>query len=407
MESSLALSMKLSSKVFLQFLHDLSQTASFCKLWLGVLNCMERYVKVKLRGKRSEKIHELVPELLKNTLLVMKAKGILVPTLVRLIRLILVQDEFVGTKASINKDSSHGIRPTRVKKPRAFKKEWGVGSIKVGQTKPNNIGSLGADGEERYYINKMSCLILLVNRMKYFIQLHLEVGSSTKNRFCRLSEELDLDEKWFPFLDYLSTFGLQESHFIQMYERHMPSLQINVGSNGKGRSSVECWCQTRRHEKDTFEATTNLRIITATPSLFSYSVENSLKPTVRINFLRSIGMLIDILKVLTSLTQRRRASTETLLPFIVVHRICHLEPHYCLSLAYKDWILRTIDETWNLFHKKFTALWDKHKDGSGEAYLPAIYNNPQLQLLVKQKFMKDLVHDTLGFGAAKMIRSKG
>ncbi|KAL7206440.1 hypothetical protein ACSBR2_019204 [Camellia fascicularis] len=72
--------------------------------------------------------------------------------------------------------------------------------------------------------------------------------------------------------------------------------------------------------------------------------------------------------------------------------------------AYKDWILRTIDETWNLFHKKFTALWDKHKDGSGEAYLPAIYNNPQLQLLVKQKFMKDLFHDILGFGAAKMIR---
>ncbi|KAL6961002.1 S-methyl-5-thioribose kinase [Sarracenia purpurea var. burkii] len=72
--------------------------------------------------------------------------------------------------------------------------------------------------------------------------------------------------------------------------------------------------------------------------------------------------------------------------------------------AYKDWILRTIGETWNLFHKKFTALWDEHKDGSGEAYLPAIYNNPKLQVLVKQRFMKDLFHDTLGFGAAKMIR---
>ncbi|KAG5526384.1 hypothetical protein RHGRI_032612 [Rhododendron griersonianum] len=72
--------------------------------------------------------------------------------------------------------------------------------------------------------------------------------------------------------------------------------------------------------------------------------------------------------------------------------------------AYKDWLLRTIEETWNLFLKKFTALWDKHKDGSGEAYLPAIYNNPQLQQLVKQKFMSDLFHDTLGFGAAKMIR---
>lgn len=71
---------------------------------------------------------------------------------------------------------------------------------------------------------------------------------------------------------------------------------------------------------------------------------------------------------------------------------------------YKVWILKTITETWNLFYKKFTALWDEHKDGPGEAYLPAIYNNPDVQLLVKQKYMKELFHDTLGFGAAKMIR---
>lgn len=36
-------------------------------------------MKVKFRGKQSEKIHELIPELLKNTLLVMKTSGILVP----------------------------------------------------------------------------------------------------------------------------------------------------------------------------------------------------------------------------------------------------------------------------------------------------------------------------------------
>lgn len=72
--------------------------------------------------------------------------------------------------------------------------------------------------------------------------------------------------------------------------------------------------------------------------------------------------------------------------------------------AYKEWILRTIEETWTLFHKKFTALWNQHKDGSGEAYLTEIYNKPELQQLVQEKFMKDLFHDTLGFGAAKMIR---
>lgn len=79
MEGTLVLSLKLLSKVFLQSLQDISQSASFSKLWLGVLGCMERYMKVKFRGKRSEKIHELVPELLKNTLLVMKSSGILVP----------------------------------------------------------------------------------------------------------------------------------------------------------------------------------------------------------------------------------------------------------------------------------------------------------------------------------------
>ncbi|XP_017971154.1 PREDICTED: methylthioribose kinase [Theobroma cacao] len=71
---------------------------------------------------------------------------------------------------------------------------------------------------------------------------------------------------------------------------------------------------------------------------------------------------------------------------------------------YKEWILKTIEDTWNLFRQKFTALWDQHKDGPGEAYLPAIYNNPELQKLIQEKYMKELFHDTLGFGAAKMIR---
>lgn len=72
--------------------------------------------------------------------------------------------------------------------------------------------------------------------------------------------------------------------------------------------------------------------------------------------------------------------------------------------AYKEWILRMIEETWNLFRKKFVALWELHKDGPGEAYLPAIYNNPELQQLVQNKYLTEVFHDSLGFGAAKMIR---
>ncbi|GJT17851.1 methylthioribose kinase-like protein [Tanacetum coccineum] len=72
--------------------------------------------------------------------------------------------------------------------------------------------------------------------------------------------------------------------------------------------------------------------------------------------------------------------------------------------SYKVWITDTISGTWNLFHKKFTSLWDKHKEGPGEAFLYAIYNNVELWELVKQKYMTELFHDSLGFAAAKMIR---
>uniref|UniRef100_A0A0D3G1G9 S-methyl-5-thioribose kinase n=1 Tax=Oryza barthii TaxID=65489 RepID=A0A0D3G1G9_9ORYZ len=72
--------------------------------------------------------------------------------------------------------------------------------------------------------------------------------------------------------------------------------------------------------------------------------------------------------------------------------------------AYKKWILKTIEDSWNLFHKKFVELWNKHKDGNGEAYLPPIYNSSELLRLAQKKYMTSLFHDSLGFGSAKMIR---
>lgn len=77
MEGTLVLAMKLLPTVFLQVLSDLSQLTTFCKLWLGVLSRMEKYTKVKVRGKKSEKLQELVPELLKNTLQAMNTQGVL------------------------------------------------------------------------------------------------------------------------------------------------------------------------------------------------------------------------------------------------------------------------------------------------------------------------------------------
>ncbi|XP_047982823.1 transcription termination factor MTERF9, chloroplastic [Salvia hispanica] len=135
-----------------------------------------------------------------------------------------------------------------------------------------------------------------------------EVESSAKNRFGHLSEELDLDERYFPLLNYLSSFGLKERHFLQMYERHMPSLQINVES---AEERLEYLLSIGVKHRDIqkiilrqpqilqYTVENNLKahvaflcslgipssrigqIIAATPSLFSYSVENSLKPTVK------------------------------------------------------------------------------------------------------------------------------
>jgi len=77
---------------------------------------------------------------------------------------------------------------------------------------------------------------------------------------------------------------------------------------------------------------------------------------------------------------------------------------YYVLQAYKEWILETIEDTWNLFYENFVALWDEHRHGGGEAYLPTIYNNPEVQVLAQKRYMRELFHDSLGFGAAKMIR---
>uniref|UniRef100_A0A0D9VFE3 SEC7 domain-containing protein n=1 Tax=Leersia perrieri TaxID=77586 RepID=A0A0D9VFE3_9ORYZ len=80
MEVSLLHAVKLLCKVFLQSLNDLSSQSSFSKLWLEVLDMIEKLMKVKVRGRRTEKLQEAIPELLKNILLVLKANGVLSKT---------------------------------------------------------------------------------------------------------------------------------------------------------------------------------------------------------------------------------------------------------------------------------------------------------------------------------------
>ncbi|XP_058787530.1 ARF guanine-nucleotide exchange factor GNOM-like [Vicia villosa] len=78
LEETLILALKLLFNVFLRLLQELSQLEAFCKLWVDVLSHAEKYAKVKIGGRKSEKLQLLVPELLKNALAVMKSEGILV-----------------------------------------------------------------------------------------------------------------------------------------------------------------------------------------------------------------------------------------------------------------------------------------------------------------------------------------
>lgn len=79
LEAMLLVAIKLLSKVFLLSLNEVMQLPTFNNLWMAVLSQMETYMKVKIRGKKSEKLRELVPELLKNSLLIMKTGGMLIP----------------------------------------------------------------------------------------------------------------------------------------------------------------------------------------------------------------------------------------------------------------------------------------------------------------------------------------
>nr|GME02764.1 transcription termination factor MTERF9, chloroplastic [Ipomoea batatas] len=168
-----------------------------------------------------------------------------------------------------------------------------------------------------------------------------EEGSCVKERFSRLSEELGLDDRCFPLFNYLSTFGFKDSHFIQMYERHMPFLQINVASaqerlgyllsiGVKHKDIRKIILRQPQILEYTVESNlkyhvdflTSLgipdskigRIVTATPSLFSYSVENSLKPTVRY-LLEEVGIkkneLSKILQLSPQILVQRIDSTWT------------------------------------------------------------------------------------------------
>jgi len=60
--------------------------------------------------------------------------------------------------------------------------------------------------------------------------------------------------------------------------------------------------------------------------------------------------------------------------------------------AYRQWIIETLRETWNIFETEFLTLWEN--EGNGDWPSP----------LFRKKYMRQLLQDTAGFGAAEMMR---
>lgn len=73
--------------------------------------------------------------------------------------------------------------------------------------------------------------------------------------------------------------------------------------------------------------------------------------------------------------------------------------------AYRDWILAQAEQVWSGFERRFLELW--RAAPAGDAYPASLYVSADDRAAMEKeraRFMRVLFEDTLGFGAAKMIR---
>ncbi|XP_024521805.1 methylthioribose kinase [Selaginella moellendorffii] len=71
---------------------------------------------------------------------------------------------------------------------------------------------------------------------------------------------------------------------------------------------------------------------------------------------------------------------------------------------YKEWILKVLQDTWNLFKEKFLLLWTDKSQSMGDAYPAGVYTSLETHKLAQKIYLRDLFEDALGFAGAKMIR---
>jgi 5-methylthioribose kinase len=72
---------------------------------------------------------------------------------------------------------------------------------------------------------------------------------------------------------------------------------------------------------------------------------------------------------------------------------------------FEAWLLRTIEDVWTEFSRKFVELW--RGEAHGDAYPVTLFEGPEGAARLeaeRQAYMAQLFQDTVGFAAAKIIR---
>ena len=73
-------------------------------------------------------------------------------------------------------------------------------------------------------------------------------------------------------------------------------------------------------------------------------------------------------------------------------------------IAYSDWILKTVEDTWITFEREFRNLWQTER--TGELFPPRVFGDGDADETDRAlaNFLRDVFEDSIGFAAAKMIR---
>jgi 5-methylthioribose kinase len=88
---------------------------------------------------------------------------------------------------------------------------------------------------------------------------------------------------------------------------------------------------------------------------------------------------------------------------LYLNYFCHAYKQDAKSQAYSEWILNTIEVLWQKFSVQFLGLWQQHEQTNQTAFMGNDLTGDSHQRF-RETFMQQLLTDSLGFAACKMLR---